>query len=108
VIWEPRGEELLVTVYLDGPIEEWEYTTTRLDAPPRALVAIRGVTRPFPRAEIPVGTDLVERIRIGFHPERPESELHLVVDLAGPEAALVRTETDGQELRLHVGRPPAE
>lgn len=108
VIWEPRGEELLVTVYLDGPIEEWEYTTTRLDAPPRALVAIRGVTRPFPRAEIPVGTDLVERIRIGFHPERPESELHLVVDLAGPEAALVRTEAEGQELRLHVGRPPAE
>lgn len=108
LIWEPRGDEVLVTVFLDGPIEEWEYTVTRLNDPPRALVVIRGVTRPFPRAEIPVGTELVERLRVGFHPERPRSELHVVVDLADPGADLVRSEAEGQELRLFVGRPPGE
>lgn len=109
LIWERRGDELVVTVFLDGPIQEWEYTVTRLGVPPpRALVVIRGVTQPFARTEIPVATELVERIRVGFHPERPESELHVVVDFADAEAELVRSEAEGQELRLHIGRSPGE
>lgn len=108
VIWERRGDELLVTVFLDGPIQEWEYTVTRLGEPPRSLVVMRGVTRPFARTEIAVGTELVERIRVGFHPERPESELHVVVDFADPGAELLRSEAEGQELRLHIGRAPGE
>lgn len=108
LIWEPRDDEILVTVFLDGPIEEWEYTVTRLSEPPRSLVVIRGISQPFPRTEIPVGAELVERLRVGFHPERPRSELHVVVDLADPGADLVRSEAAGQELRLFIGRPPSE
>lgn len=107
VIWEERGDEVVVTVFLDGVLEEWDYTVSRLGVPPpRALVVLQGVEEPFPRTEIPVGTELVERIRIGFHPERPQSELHLVLDLATPEADLVRSRAEGRELRLHVGRSP--
>ena len=54
-----------------------------------------------------MGTELVERIRLGFHPERRESELHLVLDLATPEAEVVRSEAAGSEIRLHVARGDA-
>ncbi|HUF79124.1 MAG TPA: hypothetical protein VMR44_09435, partial [Thermoanaerobaculia bacterium] len=105
VIWEPAGEELTVTVFLDGTIGERDYSVVRLQVPPpRVLVRIPGVERPFPRSAIPVGTDLVEGIRLGFHPDRRESELHLVLDLATPEAGVVRSEAAGSELRLVVGK----
>jgi uncharacterized protein (TIGR02266 family) len=103
VIWEPAGEGLTVTVFLDGPVQEWNYSVDRLETPPRVVVRVQGVDRPFPRSAIPIGTELVERIRLGFHPERGESELHLVLDLATLEAE-VRTEAAGSEIRLHVAR----
>jgi uncharacterized protein (TIGR02266 family) len=103
VIWEPAGEGLTVTVFLDGPVQEWNYSVDRLETPPRVVVRVQGVDRPFPRSAIPIGTELVERIRLGFHPERRESELHLVLDLATPEAE-VRSEAAGSEIRLHVAR----
>jgi uncharacterized protein (TIGR02266 family) len=105
VIWEGAGEELVVTVFLDGVIEEWNYSVSRLETPPpRALVRIQGIDRPFARSAIPVGTELVERIRLGFHPGARASELHLVLDLATPDAGILRSEAAGSELRLVVGK----
>ena len=105
VIWEGAGEELVVTVFLDGVIEEWNYSVSRLETPPpRALVRIQGIERPFARSAIPVGNELVERIRLGFHPGARESELHLVLDLATPDAGILRSEAAGSELRLVVGK----
>jgi uncharacterized protein (TIGR02266 family) len=105
VIWEGVGEELVVTVFLDGAIEEWNYSVSRLETPPpRALVRIQGIERPFARSAIPVGNELVERIRLGFHPGARASELHLVLDLATPDAGILRSEAAGSELRLVVGK----
>lgn len=100
VVWEERGEETLVTVHLDGAIEEWNYSTVRLGDPARELVRIEGVDRPFARPTIPVGTALVERVRLGYHPEGRIRQMHVVVDLADPTARLDRTEAAGSELRL--------
>ncbi len=102
VVWEERGEETLVTVHLDGAIEEWNYSTVRLGDPARELVRIEGVARPFPRPTIPVGTALVERVRLGYHPEGRTRQMHVVVDLADPTARLDRTEAAGSELRLWI------
>lgn len=104
IVWESRGDEILVTIHLDGTIEEWNYSTVRLQGPPRELVRIEGVARPFPRTSIPVGADLLERIRVGFHPEARRSQLHVVLDLASSEAGLDRTEAEGTELRLYLAQ----
>lgn len=104
VVWEDLGDELQVTVFFDGVIQEWEYSTVRLEGPPRELVRIDGVAHPFPRTEIPVGTDLLKRIRVGFHPEGRQRQLHVVLDLATPDAELDRTEAKGTELRLYLAR----
>lgn len=102
VTWEERGAETLVTVHLDGTIEEWGYSTVRLGDPPRELVRIDGVDRPFPRPMIPVGTALVERVRLGFHPEGRTRQMHVVLDLADPGARIDRSEAAGSELRLWI------
>lgn len=102
VTWEERGEETLVTVHLDGTIEEWGYSTVRLSDPPRELVRIDGVQRPFPRPTIPVGTALVERVRLGYHPEGRTRQMHVVLDLADPGARIDRSEAVGSELRLWI------
>ncbi|MFP3939534.1 MAG: TIGR02266 family protein [Thermoanaerobaculia bacterium] len=103
VVWEARGDELLVTVHLDGAIQEWEYSVTRVGAPPpRDLVRIRGVDRPFPRPAIPVDHPLLERVRLGFHPEERENELHVVLDLPREMVGVERSEAVGDELRLYV------
>lgn len=104
VIWEPQGNDLLLTIFLDGRVEEWQYSVARLASPPRELVRIQGVKQPFARTEIDVTSPLAERIRIGFHPELRGSELHVVVDLAGPRVVLDRSEAVGQEIRLYFAR----
>jgi hypothetical protein len=104
IISEPHGNELQVTIFLDGRVEEWQYSVARLESPPRELVRIQGVEQPFPRSELVVSSDLAERIRVGFHPERRTSELHVVVDLANPGVVLDRSEAAGKEIRLFFSR----
>lgn len=102
VVWEERGDATLVTIHLDGSIEEWSYSAVRLGDPPRELIRIDGIRRPFPRPTIPVGTALVDQVRLGFHPEGRTSQMHVVVDLADPAARLDRSEATGTELRLWI------
>ena len=105
ITYEPRGDQLVVTIHLDGVIREWNYSLTRINAPPpRELVRIRGAREPFPRTTIPVAADLVDRIRTGFHPRDGENEIHVVLDLASPDVVLERSEASGDEIRLYLGR----
>jgi uncharacterized protein (TIGR02266 family) len=102
VTWEEQAGATLVTVHLDGGLQEWAYSASRLASPPRELVRIDGIRNPFPRTTIPVGSPLVERVRLGYHPEGRTSQMHVVVDLADPGARLDRSEVVGNELRLWI------
>lgn len=103
IIWEELEDGLLVTLQLDGAVREGDVSHVRIDAPPpRELVKVRGVREPFPRSGLPVAATAVDRIRVGFHQQGVESELHVVLDLARPEVVLDRVEASGREIRLHV------
>lgn len=107
IIWEELEDGLLVTLQLDGAVREGDVSHVRIDAPPpRELVKIRGVREPFARSGIPVAAAAVDRIRVGFHQQGVESELHVVLDLARPEVGLERVEASGREIRLHVTARP--
>ncbi len=110
ITWQELDDQLLVTIHLDGAVEEWEYTHTRLGVPPpRELIRIRGIREAFPRTTIPVAADLVERVRTGFHPQRGETEdeLHVVLDLESGDVVLERSEAGAREIRLYLSREPA-
>jgi hypothetical protein len=108
ITWEDRRDELLITIHLDGAVEEWDYAHARLEAPPRELIRIRGVRERFPRSTIPVAAGFVQRVRTGFHPKgrstRDEDELHVVLDLEDPAVFLERSEAGNREIRLYLTR----
>lgn len=103
ITWEQLEGELLVTIYLDGSVREWDYSHVRVGSPPpRELVIIRGVREPFARKNIPVAAAMLDQIRVGFHPKRGGNELHVVLDVARPTVYLERMEASDREIRLYV------
>jgi len=104
ITYDKLGDQLVVTIHLDGVVREWNYSLTRINAPPpRELVRIRGAREPFLRKSIPVTAGLVDRIRTGFHPRDGEDEIHVVLDLAAPDVVLERSEAVGDEIHLYLG-----
>jgi len=103
ITWEQLEGELLVTIYLDGAVREWDYSHVRVGSPPpRELVIVRGIREPFARTNIPVAAAMVDQIRVGFHPKRGGNELHVVLDVARPTVYLERMEASGREIRLYL------
>lgn len=105
ITWQPEPGGLAVTLQGDGRFEAQRYNRLRLEASPRELVRVLGITRAFPRTQIPVGTPEVQQIRIGYHRKPGDNQLHVVLDLTSPQVRLERLEPVGDRLILHLARP---
>jgi hypothetical protein len=104
ITWQPEPGGLAVTLQGDGRFEAQRYNRLRLEASPRELVRVLGITRAFPRTQIPVGTPEVQQIRIGYHRKPGDNQLHVVLDLTSPRVRLERLEPAGDRLILHLAR----
>lgn len=105
--WRREGGELVVILRADGDFEAAGFNHLRLDdEPPRVLVRIRGVDRPFQPTTLAVGSPEVERIRIGHHRRPGGDQLHVVLDLTAPEVRLAAVEARGNRLVLRFARGP--
>lgn len=91
-----------VILWGNGAIRPESFKQIDVDSPPREVIQIRGVLRPFAPTRIPVGTSEVKQIRVGYHEKPGGNELHIVIDLAGSGVRLARIEPDGQRLRIHL------
>jgi len=76
------GTEVLIEG--DGPIAGSRVRLTMLENPPRALVRIRGIRRPYEPTVTHVGSPAVSRIRVWLHGELTPPELYVVLDLPRP------------------------
>lgn len=101
--WSADGARTVVTIVADGTLSEDRVRVGTMSDPPRVLVRVLRVDR-FRKFELPVGTNELERIRIGHHPEQSPPSLHVVLDLTGAGVRLVSTEVEGAEVRLTLGR----
>jgi hypothetical protein len=101
--WAEVGGDTVVTIVADGALSEDRVRVGTMADPPRVLVRLIRVDR-YPRFELPVGTQELERIRVGHHPEQSPPSLHVVLDLAGPGVRLETTEVAGAEVRLTLKR----
>ncbi|HBL26127.1 MAG TPA: hypothetical protein DD490_04750, partial [Acidobacteria bacterium] len=99
ITFEPAPGGTTVILWGNGALRAESYKTESLSGPPRALVKVLGIRKPFPLKEIAVGTSEVRRIRVGYHEESGGS-LHVVLDLAGSRVRIGRVEPDGQRLRI--------
>ena len=64
------------------------------------MIRISGITRPFASARLGVSSAEVQQIRTGY---QPPQELHVVLDLARPDAVLTAIEPGPRQLRIHIG-----
>jgi uncharacterized protein (TIGR02266 family) len=91
-----------VILWGNGALRPESYKQINVDSPPRQVIQIRGIQRPFAPLRIPVGTSEVKQIRVGYHEKPGGNELHVVIDLAGSRVQAARIEPDGQRLRIHL------
>jgi uncharacterized protein (TIGR02266 family) len=91
-----------IILWGNGAIRPESYARSQIGNPPRELIRLTGIRKPFPQVRIPVGTGEVKQVRIGYHEAAKGNELHVVIDLAGPAVKVTRVDHDGLRLRLHL------
>jgi len=105
ITWEAAAGETDVVLWGNGAIPPESYVRTRLDGnPPRELIRLSGIRRPYPESRLVVGTPEVLQVRLGFHPETGRGELHVVLDLARPEVEVAGVEEGAHRLRIRLRR----
>ena len=107
--WEPLpGGGTRVAIGLDGSFALSRLRASRIGgAAPRLVVRLLGLAAGAPRSPWEPATAEVRRIRAGRHDGDGGPEIHLVLDLAGPDVRLARSEVAGGELRLDLVAVPA-
>jgi len=91
-----------IVLWGDGAIRPEAYVSSRMGSPPRELIRLLGIRRPFTPERIQVGTGEVRQVRVGYHAKPGGDELHVVIDLAAPGVKVTRIDQDGQRLRIHL------
>jgi hypothetical protein len=88
----------------NGAIRPEAYEESHMSDPPRELIRLFGISRPYPATKVAVGTGEVKQMRMGFHEKAGGNELHVVLDLAGPGVKVTRIEAKDNQLRIHLQR----
>jgi hypothetical protein len=103
ISWDEGPSETVVTFWGNGTFPTDRVVRVRVaGGQPRELIKLRGIDLPYRETAVLPGTAELERIRTGFHPREPINELHVVLDLAGPQVSLDRVEYDENTLRFHL------
>jgi uncharacterized protein (TIGR02266 family) len=98
---DPNGTE--VVLWADGPWQRQDWAPFRIDAdPPRELIKVFGIRRPFATARLVVGTHQLLQVRTGYHVAPKGNELHVVLDLAGFGVEVTGIEAEGERLHIHL------
>ncbi len=101
IFWQEEAGVTVVVLVADGLFRAEGYPSLRIPgSPPRLLVKIPGVRRPFRPSRLAVDSQHVLRVRTGLHAEAEGSTLHVVADLISDRVQLLRIEPDGTELRV--------
>lgn len=91
-----------IILWGNGAIRPEVYSQSRIGDPPRELIVLTGMARPFPASKVNVGTGEVRQVRTGYHQKARGNELHVVIDLADPAVQVTRIEAREQHLRIHL------
>lgn len=93
-----------IILWGNGAIRPEVYSQSRIGDPPRELIVLTGMGRPFPTSRVEVGTGEVKQVRTGYHQKARGNEQHVVIDLADSAVQVTRIEAREQHLRIHLQR----
>lgn len=105
ITFEQAGGGTDVILWGNGAIRPEVYDQSRIGDPPRELVRLVGISRPYPSTKVTVGTGEVRQIRAGYHEKSGGNELHIVIDLADPAVRVTGIEARENHLRIRLRRP---
>lgn len=91
-----------IILWGNGAIRPEVYSQSRIGDPPRELIVLTGMGRPFPAAKVAVGTSEVKQVRTGYHQKARGNEQHVVIDLADSAVQVTRIEAREKHLRIHL------
>jgi hypothetical protein len=101
---QPAGGTDII-LWGNGAIGPEVYDQSRIGDPPRELIRLAGISRPYPSTKVTVGTGEVRQIRVGYHEKSGGNELHIVIDLADPAVRVTGIEARENHLRIRLRRP---
>jgi hypothetical protein len=106
ITFETAGGGTDVILWGNGAFPASVYTQSRIEGnPPRELFRLSGIRQPFAQSRVSVGTPEVLQVRIGFHAgAHGGNELHVVLDLAHPNAVVTQVEAGPKRLKIHLQR----
>ncbi len=87
ITWRADAGQTAVVIHTDGTLDNAAIDAIRLDDPPRVLVRVRGMDRPFTPHRFEVASAEVSAIRVGYHPELRPAAVYVVLDLASDEVS---------------------
>ncbi|HEV7671167.1 MAG TPA: TIGR02266 family protein [Thermoanaerobaculia bacterium] len=94
--------ETEVVIEGDGIIRSSNFAQFRIDSgTPRELIRFKGIRHAYPATKVAGDTPELIQIRIGYH---SPDELHVVLDLAGPEVKVKSLNTSASRLVIRLGR----
>jgi hypothetical protein len=103
ITWQQNPDGTEVVVWGNGTFRRQDYGHYRIDGdPPRELIKLRGIGRPFGDGRLVVGTRQVRQVRTGLHSEGDRSELHVVLDLTGFGVEVTGIREDAERLRIFL------
>ena len=102
ITWEPARGGTDVILWGNGVFRPDAFDEARLTGPVREVIRISGISQPFAVPSLRVGSAELLQIRTGFHTDRGRNQLHIVLDLAGPEVKVTGIEAAEKQLRIHV------
>lgn len=105
ITFEQTGGGTDVVLWGNGAIRPEVYDRSRIGDPPRELVRLVGISRPYPTNRVAVGTGEVRQIRAGYHEKSGGNELHIVIDLADPAVRVTGIEARENHLRIRLRKP---
>ncbi|HXO20781.1 MAG TPA: TIGR02266 family protein [Thermoanaerobaculia bacterium] len=103
ITWEQTTAGTEVVLWGNGAIHRGDYTRFRIDGdPPREVIKLAGIRRPFAASQLTVATRQVRQVRTGYHVGPKSNELHIVLDLTGGGVEVTGIEEDAGRLRIHL------
>jgi len=105
ITWQARGGETEVAIATNGSVAAADVESTRLEKPePRELIKLKGVRQAFNPTKLEARTPELRQIRVGFHEDGAQGQLHIVLDLASPDVRVLSVRQEGVVVRVRLGR----
>ena len=106
IAWRRQGDGTLVTVSLDGRLDDSRYLHMPLGYnPAKEMVKITGIDEPYLSGRIAVGSPELEQIRVGYHTPAGGTEIHVVFDYPSAGPRVVAVHNLGDRLEVQIASP---